>query len=149
MLEHEFLLLSEEQTRTVRERLAGTAELSAAWDRSGLVLPELTAGQERARETVLSVLDRAYGERRKEAVRVRDSLILPRLERFRAVDTLLDGWLPYKGLNYYGFTGIPAESVPALEAVLRELARGEEFAPLLALCREARAAQVWLLHCGI
>lgn len=149
MLEHEFLLLSEEQTRRVRGQLACTVGLSAAWGLDGLVLPELTAGQERAREAVLSILERAYGERRKEAVRVRDSLILPQLERFRAVDTLLDGWLPYKGLNYYGFTGIPAESVPALEALLRELARGEEFAPLLALCREARAAQVWLLHCGI
>lgn len=149
MLEHEFILLNNEQISRIK-RFQNQTDIFCEfqhWNEASF--PKLTTEQNEARKAVITILDKVYKKRRKEAICVRDSLILPRMECFGRIDTFFDGWLPYKGLNYYGFTVLPERSVSELEAVLIEIDQGGEFAPLLALCEKASATLEWLLHCGV
>jgi hypothetical protein len=82
-------------------------------------------------------------------VDIHDDLVLPLLHNLETVDTWFGGFIPYSGLNYYGFTLIPFESIQSLVAVLNNAKKLSEFDELLDLCTEAIDKKQCILHCGI
>jgi len=87
--------------------------------------------------------------KRTECVDIHDDFILPILHNLETVDTWFGGFIPYSGLNYYGFTLIPFESIQSLVAVLNNAKKLSEFDELLDLCTEAIDKKQCILHCGI
>lgn len=85
---------------------------------------------------------------RKDCVSVHDDVILPIISNFEAVDTLFGGFIPYKGLNYYGFTLFPTESISTLILVLQK-ANKVELNSLIQLCNTAIVNGLYILHRGI
>ncbi len=88
-------------------------------------------------------------DRCSECVNVHDDILRPMLHDFETVDTLFGGFIPFSGLNYYGFTLIPLESVPTLVSVLTNAKTNLEIDALLNLCIKAIDKKQYILHRGI
>lgn len=86
---------------------------------------------------------------RDECVDIHDDIIRPILHDLERVDTLFGGFIPYSGLNYYGFTLFPTESIPTLISVLTNVKTNSEIDAILDLCNKAIDKKQYILHCGI
>ncbi len=99
---------------------------------------------EDADDVLLQIIEDSH----KDCISVHDDFILPLIPDFEAVNTLFGGFIPYKGLNYYGFTLFPTESLSALIVVLQRSNKAE-FNSLIQLCNTAIKNRHYLLHRGI
>ena len=90
-----------------------------------------------------------YKANRCTAISIQDNLILPNLNIFGAIETLMYGFIPFVGLNYYGFTIIPHHSVLEFSALLKNISRNTEFSELISLCEKACKGKSCILHCGV
>ncbi len=87
--------------------------------------------------------------RRRECSNLHDDVVRPILHKFEDVDTLYGGFIPYSGLNYYGFTLIPYESIPSLLSVLKKANKHSEFDELIEMCIKAIEKKQYILHVGV
>lgn len=85
---------------------------------------------------------------RESLIMVHDDDILSMLPNFEIVNTLFGGFIPYKGLNYYGCTLFPPESLTILISVLQS-ANNQNLNQLIQLCRTANKNKNYILHRGI
>jgi len=90
-----------------------------------------------------------YMANKKNAISVHDRIILKNLRRFASVDTFFIGFIPCVGLNYYGLTLIPWESLPEFVDVIKKIPKNSEANKLRALGQEAYINHEDILHCGI
>ena len=90
-----------------------------------------------------------YKDNQVRAVSVHDKYILKNLTNFNCVETYYTGFVPCMGLNYYGFTLIPWESLPVFTSICMEHSTQNCFAELISLCKVACSAKCDILHCGI
>lgn len=88
-------------------------------------------------------------ENRPHALGVQDKYLLKHLLEFNVVETYFTGFIPCMGLNYYGFTLIPWESLPVFIGVLRKNSIRNSYGKLICLCEEAYKTKHAVLHCGI
>lgn len=100
-------------------------------------------------EYELKLLTNYYKEHLHDGISVMDAYILPNIPAFEYVNTLMHGFIPYKGLNYYGFTLIPLDSIPCLIDTLCNLSHKNRFTQLIEFCEKAIRLQQHILHCGI
>lgn len=98
-----------------------------------------------ADDSLLTIVNSSIGD----SIGIDDDIILPILHCLENVDTLYGGFIPYRGLNYYGFTVIPFESIPSLIYALHKVQKESELEPLLQLCDIALIQKQYILHCGI
>ena len=95
------------------------------------------------------ILLKIMTSRRAECIVLHDDIIRPILHNFETVNTLFGGFIPFSGLNYYGFTLIPPESIPTLISVLTNVKTDLKIDALLDLCAEATDKKQYILHSGI
>lgn len=88
-------------------------------------------------------------DRCSECVELDDDIVRSMLHEFELIDTLFGGFIPFCGLNYYGFTLIPPESIPTLISVLTDVKTNLEIDALLNLCIRAIDKKQYILHRGV
>lgn len=100
-------------------------------------------------EYELDLLMEYYKKCRHNCISISDAYILSNISAFECVDTFMNVFIPYRGLNYYGFTLIPWESIPCFLDALRSLPHNNRFAKLIVLSEKAISLHHHILHCGI
>ena len=99
--------------------------------------------------TAWSLLRDFYRNNKALALMVDDEYVINNIMTFRKVETYCEGYIPFYGLNYYGITLIPWESLPQFTSVLRENSTHNCFGELVSLCQKAYDMKHDILHCGI
>lgn len=147
-LNHEFFMLPSTKTEMLRafqQRFLedGILKRYKNWDE---VPRPIDLDVDRAAGDILSDF---YLKNRHNAVRIHDRFILGRLRKFNQINTFYNGFIPCVGLNYYGYTVIPCDSIPALLNVLKKSPYRLFYIPLISLCQNAQKNQNDILHAGI
>ena len=88
-------------------------------------------------------------DRCSECVNLDDDIVRSMLHDFEIVDTLYGGFIPFSGINYYGFTLIPLESIPTFISVLADVKTNLEIDTVLNLCDMAIDKKQYILHRGV
>ena len=150
-LEHEFLIfqLSENKEILELQEEYKSGKENVRYNRvtmSNIAWPTHISSRVEER---MSFIQNYYKSNRHNAIRIHDDYILPNLDKFEDVETLLNGFIPFVGLNYYGFTIIPHQSLAVFVDVLKSICVDMEFLPLILLCEEASNKKNSVLHCGI
>ena len=143
-LKHEFLIVSPKHLMPVLDLNSSLFSDSEIRYKSGENM-SWPSEYEDADDILLNIMV----NRRNESINLHDDVIRPILHKFEIVDTLFGGFIPCSGLNYYGFTLIPPESIPVLISVLIQINTGLEFDALLNLCTEALDKRQYILHSGV
>ena len=100
-------------------------------------------------EYELNLLMDYYKECRNTGISILDDYILSDVLEFECVDTLMNGFIPYRGLNYHGFTLIPWESIPCFLHTLCNLSHNNRYVQLIEFSEKAIRLHYHILHCGI
>lgn len=100
-------------------------------------------------EYELDLLMEYYKKCRHNCISISDAYILSNISAFECVDTLMSGFIPYRGLNYYGFTLIPWENIPCFLDTLHKLPDNNSFTQLIEFSEKAISLHHNILHCGI
>lgn len=146
-LSHEFLALPPDQVKHLIS-FSSLYESGIRFDRFHAPFwsdsdQRLEIGKER------NSLTTYYKEHRKQCVTIPDALILPVIPTFEHIPTLAEGLIPYRVLNYYGFTVIPNEEVSELVGILKCFSENKSYNRLLEMCKDSMALEQHSLHCRI
>ena len=100
-------------------------------------------------EKELAALRKWYQNNSNNSANIHDDYILPNMSAFELMDTYIDGIIPFRGLNYYGYTLIPYETIPKFIQILRQYEENTVFSAIESICENALALQEDILHIGI
>lgn len=146
-LSHEFLLISPDSISQLMS-FSSLYKKDVRFDRFDMIQwPE--EPHRPVVETELEHLMTYYRKHRCDCVSIADSIILASIPLLENVNTLMHGFIPYRGINYYGFTVIPLESIDIFTKVLNSLPKKDRYLELIDLCRDAKKLNRHILHCGI
>lgn len=90
-----------------------------------------------------------YKRHRNACISIHDDFIRPKIDCFEKIDTLYGGFIPFRGLNYYGFTLIPTESISLFTSVLKKIQIKSEYNLLIKSCYKSLTTKNYILHCGV
>lgn len=141
-----------------RNKLSYSAELEEFYKKNpvdcfslNLIWPEDHKLAEEGHQ-VTKILTDFWKQNKDKQVVMPDEYILENIDSFREVHTLCNGFIPFRGLDYYGETVIECAELPTFILVLKRLlsAGSDKYLnELLKLANEAIAQNSHLLHIGI
>ena len=151
-LVHEFLMLPPDLTGNLYELrkkfIQGQTSLNIRYF-SADEYPQYTSMQQEALKESENILRQFYTENRRRSIAIKDAYILPHLEKFKEIDTFMEGCVSYRGLNYYGYTVIPWGSLQAFVSASCNARIINEYPDLNTLFQDAYARNCEIFHCGI
>lgn len=147
-LDHHFLILPTLESQACfefREQYIVDGQIS--WYNSFDDVPKPIDG--RADTIAGDMLMQYFLKNKVSAVGIHDDIIYPLLQEFKKVKSYYIGFVPCVGLNYYGITLIPKESIGNLIYILENAQYKTYLDPLITLCNTAKVLQQDILHLGI